>query len=150
MLKNAPHAFDIFRRISPVALRVQVSQKQFMLQTMLNRGNCARDFASDKSFAAPRAFVVKQNAIARAESVTLAIVYGGPIGKNFRDAVRAARPERRALRLRNLLRFAKHFATRSLLETLARSLFSNRFQYANRTDAGYIGIVFLLIESYSR
>src|SRR5438034_1411062 len=78
-LKNSPHSFDVLRRVSPITFRVQVTQKQFLLQSVFNRCDGARDLASDESFAAPRAFVVEQNAVARAKPVTFAIIDRRPI-----------------------------------------------------------------------
>ena len=77
---------------------------------MLDRGDGARNFAGDESFAATRAFVIEQDAVARAKAIALAVVDRRPIGKRLRDTIWAARPERRLLGLRYLLRLAKHFA----------------------------------------
>src|SRR2546430_8582526 len=90
---------------------------------MFNRGDGARDFARDKRFAAPGAFMVEQNAVARAKTVTFTIVYRRPERKNLCHAIRAARPERRLLSLRYLLRLAKHFAARCLIKTRPQSGF---------------------------
>jgi len=49
-----------------VALCVQVAQEQLLLQTRLDRSNRPRDFACDERFAASRAFMVKQGAVASA------------------------------------------------------------------------------------
>src|SRR3989440_2112881 len=40
-LQNSPDALDIFGRISPVTLCVEIAEKQFLLQALLNRCNCA-------------------------------------------------------------------------------------------------------------
>src|SRR5215813_11409451 len=94
-LDNSPHPFDVLRRVSPIAFCVQVAEEQFLLHALLNGSDCARNFATDKSFAAPRAFMVKHDAVAGAETVTLAIVHRCPIRKNFGYTIRTARPERR-------------------------------------------------------
>src|SRR5262249_29262441 len=65
VLEDAPHAFDILRRVTPIALRVEIAQEKFVLKPMLNRRDRTTDFASDKRFTAPRTLVVKQNAVAR-------------------------------------------------------------------------------------
>src|SRR6059036_2157618 len=78
-LQNSPDALDIFGRISPVTLCVEVAEKQFLLQALLNRCDCARNLASDESLAAPRAFMIKHDAVARTEAVTFAVVNGGPV-----------------------------------------------------------------------
>ena len=110
MLKDSPHPFHVLRRISPVSLCIESTEKQFFLQSMFNRGNCTRDFASDKGFTAARAFVIEQNAIARAKPVALPIVNCRPIGECLGHPVRASGPERCLLGLRYFLRLAKHFA----------------------------------------
>src|SRR5947209_18155622 len=106
---------------------------------MLDGGDGARDFPGDKSFTAARAFVVKQNTIARTKAVALAIIDRRPKGKNFRHAVGTARPERRFLRLRHFLRFAKHFAARGLIKARPDSRFPNGFENPDGADAGDVG-----------
>src|SRR4029077_2558621 len=92
-LHNSPHSFDVLRRVSPIAFCVQVAEEQFLLHALLNGSDCARNFAADKSFAAARAFMVEQNAVAGAKAVALPIVNGRPIGKNLCHAVRTPRPK---------------------------------------------------------
>src|SRR2546426_264840 len=83
------------------------TEKQFLLLALLNGGNCARNFAADESFAAPRAFMIKHDAVAGAETVALAIIHGCPIRKNLGHTIGAARPERRLLILGHLLGFTE-------------------------------------------
>src|SRR5712691_8942227 len=106
---------------------------------MLDGGDGARDFSGDKSFAPARDFVVKQNTVARTKAVALAIIDRRPVGKNFRHPVGAARPERRFFRLRHFLRFAKHFAARSLIKARPDSRFPNGFENPDRANAGDVG-----------
>ncbi len=106
---------------------------------MLNRCYRAGDFARHKGLTAARALVVEEDAVARAKAVAFAVVHRRPVSKDLRHAIRAARPERRRLDLRNLLYFAEHFAARSLVKTRADSGFANRFQNANRAQAGDVG-----------
>src|SRR6266478_1112354 len=76
-------------------------------------------------------------------------VHGRPKRKNFCDTVRAARPERRLLGLRHLLRLAEHFAARSLIKTRSQFGFADGFQNANRADAGDIGSVLRNVEAHA-
>ena len=76
------------------------------------------------------------------ETIAFAIVHRRPVGENFRDAVGTARPERSPLGLWNFLRLAIHLAARGLVKTRANSGFANRFQNADRSDAGDVGGVF--------
>src|SRR5882724_6755281 len=110
MLKDSPHPFHVLRCISPISFCIESTEEQFLLQPVFDRSDCTRDFARDEGFAAARTFVIKQNAIARAEPIALAAVYRRPIGERLRHSIWAARPERGLLGLRYLLRIAKHLA----------------------------------------
>src|SRR4029453_8720687 len=105
-----------------------VAEKQFFLQTMLDRRDRARNFARDKRLPSPGTFVIEQNAIAGVEAIAFSVIYRCPVGENFRDAIRAAWPERCLFRLRFFLRLAIHLAARGLVKTRANSGFANRFQ----------------------
>jgi hypothetical protein len=78
-LQKFTNAFDVIRRISPVAFCVQVAEEQLLLQTMLDRSNRPRDFACDERFAASRAFMVKHGAVASAKTVAFPIIDGRQI-----------------------------------------------------------------------
>src|SRR5262245_39755150 len=110
MLKDSPHPFYVLGCISPISFCIQIAEEQFLLQPVFDRRNSTRDFARDKSFTAPSAFMVEQNAIARTKPIALPVVYRCPIGEHLRHTIWAARPERSLLGLRYLLRLAKHFA----------------------------------------
>src|SRR5207245_4577718 len=105
---------------------------------LLNGCDCARNFATDKSFSASRAFMVKHDAVARAETVALAIIHGCPIRKNLGYTIRAARPKRCLLVLRHLLGLTEHFAAGCLKKTGTQSRFTDCFQDPDRADAGNI------------
>src|SRR5206468_10221551 len=102
-LQNSPHAFDILRRVSPVTLCVEVAEEQFLLQTMLNRGNRPRDLAGNESFPASRAFMVEPDDVARAKTVSLEIVNCGPIRKNFGHTVQSYRSKNCWLGFRHMM-----------------------------------------------
>ena len=93
--------------------------------------------------------MIKHDAVAGAETVALAIVHGCPIRKNLGYTVGAARPERRLLILRHLLRFTEHFAAGCLKKTGTQSRFADRFQDPDRADAGNVGSVFRNIEAHA-
>src|SRR5690349_8328926 len=114
---------------------------------MPDRRHRARNLARHKCLTAPWTFVIEQNAVAGVEPIAFAVIYRGPVGENFRDAIRAARPEWRLFRLRHFLHPAIHLAARGLLKTRANSGFANRFQNANRSNAGNVGGVFWDIEA---
>ena len=62
----------------------------------------ARHLARDERPAAARRLVVEQDAVAGVQPVRLAVLDGHPVREDLRDRVRAARVERRRLRLRRL------------------------------------------------
>ncbi len=73
-LKNSPHPLDVFQTITLVAFRVEVPQKQFVLQPVLDRAHGAGNFPADRCFAASWAFMVEQNAIVRAKPIALEMI----------------------------------------------------------------------------
>src|SRR5215208_7062756 len=78
-LHNSPHPLDVLRRISPIAFCVEIAEEQFLLDALLDGSDCSGNFAADESFAAARAFMVEQNAIAGAKAIALTIVNSRPI-----------------------------------------------------------------------
>src|SRR5438045_7117890 len=125
-LQNPPHAFDVFRCKAPISLRIQIAEEQFFLQPVFDGCNRARDFASDKRFAASRTFVVEHDGVARTKAVALPIVNSRPICKNLCDSIGTAWPKRCLFRLRLLLRLAKDLAARRLKKTGTQSGFADR------------------------
>src|SRR5262249_36511909 len=103
---------------------------------MLDRRDRARNLACHKRLTPGRTFVIEQNAVAGVEAIAFAVVYRCPVGENFRDAIRAARPEWCLFRLGDFLRLTVHLAARSLVKTRANSGFANRFQNADRSNTG--------------
>src|SRR5689334_8398108 len=109
-LHNSPHPFNVLRCVSPIALGVEIAEEQFVLSAMLDGSHCARNFATDESFTAPRTFMIEHDAVAGAETVALAIIHGCPVRKNLGNTIGTSRPEWRFLVLRYLLGFTEHFA----------------------------------------
>src|SRR5262245_43178362 len=70
-LKNSPDAFKVLRDKHKISFRLQIAEEQFLLQSMFDRCNSTRDFARDKRFAAPRAFMVEHDRVARTKSIAL-------------------------------------------------------------------------------
>src|SRR5215831_10258833 len=93
--------------------------------------------------------MVKHDAVAGAETVTLAIIHGCPIRKNLGHAIRTAWPERRLLSLRHVLSPAEHFAAGCLKKTGTQSGFTDCFQDSDRAEAGNIGRVFRNVEAHA-
>src|SRR5207248_410126 len=69
------------------------------------------------------------------QPVTLAVVDRRPVGKHFRDAVRAAWMKRRCLILPLHLRLSEHLARRRLVEARLRTEQADRFEHVQRADS---------------
>lgn len=148
-LQHAPHAFDIFGSVAPVALGVHVAEIQFLLQVEFDRGHRAGDFAGDEGFAAARAFVVEENAVAGKEAVTLAVIHGGPVAEHFGATIGTARPERRGLGLRHLLDLAIHLAARGLVKARLYPGFTDSLQNTDRAHPGDVRRVFGNVKTHA-
>ena len=93
--------------------------------------------------------MVKQDAVAGAETVAFAIIDGCPIRKDLGYTIRAAGPERRLLILWYLLGLTEHFAARCLKKAGTQPRFADRFQDPNGADAGNIRCVFRNVEAHA-
>src|ERR1051326_350247 len=142
LLQHLPHSVDVFRGVTPIAFCVEVAEKQFLLQSVLDGGDGPGNFAGNKGLAAPRTFVVEQDGGTGVKSVAFTVVYGCPVGKNFRDTVGTARPEWCPLCLRDFLYFAIHLAARGLVKTRANASLTDRFQNSDGSDTCHIRRVF--------
>ena len=58
-LQDHPHAADIFAGMAPVALGIEIAEKQLLLAAELYRRCGARNLARHERLAAQRAFVVE-------------------------------------------------------------------------------------------
>ena len=109
-----PH--EHHRRLRGEAEEPAVPKGHAGLQHRLDVRHGPGDFAGHECFAAPRTFVVEEDAVARSQPVALAVIHRRPIREHFGHAVGTARPERRRFCLRHLLNFAEHFAARCLVK----------------------------------
>src|SRR3990167_9992911 len=69
LLQHPPHALDIFLRMAPVALGVQIPEVQPVPLAKLDRGNGPRDLAGHESLAAQWTFMVEQDAVRGMQAV---------------------------------------------------------------------------------
>src|SRR5271170_3278968 len=150
LLQHQPHAFHIVARMAPVALGVEIAEKQLALQPMGDRGDTAGDLAGDEGLAADRALMVEQNAVRGMDAIGFAIIHRDPIGIELRRAVGGARIERRGFRLRNLLDLAVHLRGRGLIEfdALLEAENADRLEQAQGADGVGIGGVFGGLETH--
>ena len=114
---------------------------------MLDRRHRAGNLARHERLTTPGTFVIEQNAVAGVEAIAFTVIYRCPVGENFRDAIRAARPEWCPFRLRHFLRLAIHLAAGGLVKTRANSGFANGFQNTDCSDPRNVGGVFRNIEA---
>lgn len=102
--------------VTPITLRVQVTEIQTVLLAEVNISHSSADLARDERPATPRAFVVEQDTVARIHPVRFTIVDRDPIGIQLGNAIRATRVERRCLALGRFDNLAIQFRGRSLVE----------------------------------
>src|SRR6185369_363802 len=113
---HAPHAFDIFASMAPVALGTEITQIEALLLAAHDSRHRPSDLAGDERLAAQRALVVEQDAVAGMEAIGLAIVHRDPVGIELGRAIGRTRPEWRRLALRRLLDHAVKLGGRGLVE----------------------------------
>src|SRR6266566_6454895 len=147
LLQHQPHRGNIFFRITPIALRIQIPEVEFVLQACLDPRNCASDLSRDESFTAPRALVVEEYAAGGEQTIRFTIVNGHPMRVDFSCRIRTARIKMSRLSLRRLLRLAKHLRAACLVKLRSPAGFADSFQYADRAQRGYVTRIFRNIEA---
>lgn len=85
--------------MSPISLRINVTEVQAMLLADTNICNCPRDLPRDERPPSPRALVIEKDTIARIHAVRLTVVHRDPVCVQLGDTIRATRVERRSLTL---------------------------------------------------
>ena len=63
MVDDGVHALDIFSRMAPIALGVEIAEIELFLASCFNRSHRHGDFLGNESLTAQRAFMVEQNAV---------------------------------------------------------------------------------------
>ena len=116
LLQHQPHRAHVVAGKSPVAMRVEIADRQRVGEPELDPRDAVGHLARDELEAAPRRLVVEEHPRHREQIVALAVVHRDVVGEHLRDAVRAARIERRQLGLRHLADLAEHLARRGLVE----------------------------------
>src|SRR5439155_11713128 len=99
-----------------VARRIEVAEKETILQSLRDAGETTRDLSGDKGLAATRTLVVEQDAVAGVNPVALPVVHGDPIRIQLGHAVWTPRIKRRGLPLRCLVDKSEQFRARGLVE----------------------------------
>ena len=135
LLEHQPHRLDVVARIAPVALGVQVAEAELVGQPQLDPRHAVADLAGHELEPPPRGLVVEQDPGHRVQAVRLAVVDGDPVAVGLRDAVRAARVERRLLVLRHLAHLPEHLRGRRLVEADVRVDDPDGLEHAGDADA---------------
>src|SRR5665213_56978 len=116
LLQHEPLRTHVVTRMAPITHRVEITQKNALIQPLMEARQSARDFARHKGLAADRRLVVEQDAIARIQTICFAIIDRDPIRVHLGGAVRRARIERGSLPLRDFLDLAEHFRGGGLIK----------------------------------
>src|SRR5438874_181438 len=103
LLQNAPHAIDVIARVSPIALGIEVSQKEPVLKTQMDCRDRARDFPRHKGLGPGRSLMVEQDSIRGMYSVGFSVIDRDPVSVKLGGGVRRARIKWRRLVLRSRL-----------------------------------------------
>jgi hypothetical protein len=130
--------------------RAHVAQVQAVLQAQRNARDGPGDLAGDEGFAADRAFVVEQHAVAGVDAVGLAVVDRDPVGVHLGHGVRAAGIEGGGFLLGDFLHQAVELAGAGLVEAglLFQAADADGFQQSQGADAVGVGGVFGLFEAH--
>ncbi len=149
LLQHQPLHFDVVLGVAPVALGVHVAEVETVLQTEFDARQGAGDFAGDEGFAADRAFMVEQDAVAGVHAIGFAVVDGDPVGVELGAGVGTARVERGGFFLRGFLHEAEQFAGAGLVEAgfLVEAEDADGFQDAQGTEGVGVGGVFGFFEA---
>lgn len=99
LLNHEVHGADVVSRKSPVAFRLQTSQKQLRLQAFLNSCNIRCDFPCDEFKSTARRFVIEQDARATEHIIGFAVVAGEIETVYLRDSIRRPRAKSCGLNL---------------------------------------------------
>src|SRR5690606_9532635 len=90
LLQHEPHSLYVVSSKSPIALRIQISEIQLLLEPVFDAPHRARHFACDEGFAALWRLVIEQYPVADEHSVRLPVVDGVPVCCNLACCVWAA------------------------------------------------------------
>jgi hypothetical protein len=148
LLQHEPLHLDVVASVTPVALGVQISHVEGLLQADLDARQAASDLAGDEGFTAQWRLVVEEDAIAGEDAICLAVVHAYPEGIELGDGVRRTRIEGRRLALRGLSDESVEFGGRSLVELrlLLQAQDANRFEKTERAHGVGVGRVLGLLK----
>ena len=150
VLKNQPHTFYIIFRISPVATCIQITQIQFVLETLGYAGGGQRNLTGYECFSSTFAFVIEKDTVYGKHTITFAVVLCNPEAVLFGYSVRAAGIERSCFRLGDFLYFTVKFRSGGLVNLclFLHAEDADSFQHTQRADGICLCGVFRYVERY--
>ena len=83
LLQHLPHHLDIFGRVAPIPLSVEVSKMKDTALAGPDCGNSARDLPGNELRSTQWRFVIEENAAASVHAVRLAVVYRAVVREHF-------------------------------------------------------------------
>ena len=149
LLQHPPHRFHIFRSVSPIPLRLQIPQKQLLLEPCLDPRHSPCDLAGDKSLPPPWAFMIKQNATGGVEAIAFPIVHRDPVAVHLGGGIRAPGIKWSCFLLGNLLNQSVHLGTGSLIKAGLGHHVPHRIQQPYRADCRHIASEFRDIKAHT-
>ena len=136
LLQHQPLHPHIIFGVPPVAQCIHIAQIQAVFQALRDIGQAACNLAGHERFAAARAFVVEQNAVAGVNAVGFAVIDGNPVGIEFGHGIGRTRIKRRGFFLRDFLHQTIQFGRGGLVKTgfVFQAQKADGFQQAQCTD----------------
>ena len=116
LLEHEPHGADVVGGVAPVALGVEVAQRQLLVEVVRDTCHTVGHLARHELEAAPGRLVVEQDARGGVQVVALPIVHGDPVPVHLGHPVGAAGVEGRGLALGGLEHLAEHLRRAGLVE----------------------------------
>ena len=95
LLEHTPHSINIILRMSPISLRIEVSEIELLLKSKTDLGYRHSDLTSHECLTTNRRLMVKENSIACKHPITLLIVTSNPHSVELCCTIWTARMHRR-------------------------------------------------------
>ncbi|KAF5735965.1 phytase family [Tripterygium wilfordii] len=114
LLQHHPHCLHVIPSESPIPRRLQIPQKQLVLQPNLDPSHGPCNFPRDEILSPPRRFVVEQDPVAGVQPIGLTVVHRVPVRGTFGRRVRRSRVKWSGFGLRRRCR-SEHFGGSGLV-----------------------------------
>mmetsp|Transcript_21097 Transcript_21097/g.50915 ORF Transcript_21097/g.50915 Transcript_21097/m.50915 type:complete len:248 (+) Transcript_21097:397-1140(+) len=137
VLEHHPHTLDVVTGMSPIALGINVTKVQALIQPLTNASDGNGDLARDEGGTSAGRLVVEKNAIGQVHTIGLAVVDQNPEGILLRHGIGRTGVKGCSFRLGDLLDFSVKLRRRRLVETggLLKAAGADGIEHAQDTDA---------------